>query len=171
MGKNKEITRIISGAESLALEKLDGKLTMSQVVQTFRWIGPYFEEFGLNKADRPTEKTNVTVREMISDGTFFQIFTGINPNLEASVMSINQIIEFCKKYQAWLRQEGLGTFFLTKKKRNPFQWLSDFILKRKLRKYFVIYVYVLANRPDAIVYRLECDDVRNGIYQHRVVSP
>jgi len=89
---------------------------------------------------------------MTSGGTFVQIFTGITPDLDKIVMTQAQIIRFCEKYHTWLRQEGYGTFFLTKVGG----------------EYFVVDVYVSDVGLDVDVHRLEDGSVWNGEYRRRV---
>jgi hypothetical protein len=150
------ILKLISGGEKIMIEALDGKAYISNAKKTFKsFIDGDFKNFGLNQYGPATAETLLDVREMTSDGTFIQIFTGISSNLEKLVMTQNQIIRFCEKHPTWLRQEGRATFFLTEAGG----------------KYFVVLVYVGSNGLFASVYHFENDDVWYAESRHRVVSP
>ena len=109
------IVKLISGAETLELDETDGKATIAKAKDTFPgWIDPDFKEYGCDVKSEPTKKTQVSVHEMIKDGTFAQIFNGMSDDLNKLVMTQPQIIQFVQKHRKWLRTEGYGTFFLFK---------------------------------------------------------
>ncbi|MFA5109694.1 MAG: hypothetical protein WC458_04100 [Patescibacteria group bacterium] len=166
----KKITKIIPDNLKLPVRELDGRLIISKATDVFGWVDSNFRKLGLDKPSRPTKKVNALVSEIIGDGTFIRIFTDINPNLEKSVMTLSQIIEFCKNYPSWLKQRG-ETLFLTEKKRSIFQKIWNFILRRKLRKYFVVHVHVFSDGLDAYVHLLEDGYVWRGECRYCVVSP
>jgi len=116
-----------------------------------------FKNWNLNNAGagQATGETLMDVHEMVADGTFTQIFTAITPDLEKIVMSQHQVIRFCEKYLAWLRQEGYGTFFLIKENG----------------EYFVVNVDVHSVGLYACVGRLGIGDVWRGGSRLRVVAP
>jgi len=150
------ILRLISGGEKIMIEALDGKAYISDAKKTFKsFIDGNFKNWGLNQFGSATAETLLDVSEMVGDGTFVQIFTGISSNLEKLVMTQAQIIRFCEKHPTWLRQEGYATFFLTKVNG----------------EYFVVRVYVASDGLNVRVYRLGHGNVWNGVYRHRVVSP
>lgn len=165
--KNTRITRIISAGQDLPIGDLDGKIIISRAQDIFKsGIDSDFKKFGLDKPSRPTKKINVVVSEMIANGTAFHIFKSLNLDLDKSVLTMSQIIEFCKNYPNWLLSERFGTFFLTKK-MNIFQGIFSFILrlffkKINLGKYFVAYVFVFGDGLRVDVYRLEHDLVWNA---------
>lgn len=150
------ILRLISGGEKIMIEALDGKAYISDAKKTFKsFIDSDFKNWGLNQSSPATAETLLDISEMVGDGTFVQIFTGITPDLEKLVMTQAQIIRFCEKHPTWLRQEGYATFFLTKVGG----------------EYFVVYVGVDSDGLTANVPRLEHDHVWDGDDRPRIVSP
>ncbi len=147
---------LISAGEKVMIEALDGKAYIADAKQTFRsYIDGNFKSWGLNKAGSTTLETLVDIHEVVEDGNLVKIFTSLNPDLEKLVMTQAQIIRFCEKHPTWLRQEGYGTFFLTK--------VSD--------EYVVVPVYVNSDGLYVDVYRLGGARVLRGRCRHRVVSP
>jgi len=154
--KNPSIIQLISGGEKLMIEALNGKAYISDAKKTFKsFIDSNFKNWGLNHSGQATAETLLDVSEMIGDGTFVQIFTGITPDLDKIVMTQAQIIRFCEKHPTWLRQEGYATFFLTKVNG----------------EYFVVDVRVYSDGLNVYVSRLESGHVWHGEYRHRVVVP
>lgn len=153
---NPSILQVISGAEKLMIEALDGKAYISDAKKVFKsYIDGDFKNWGLNQPGPATAETLVDVSEMVKDATFAQIFTGITPDLDKIVMTQAQIIRFCEKHPTWLRQEGYATFFLTKVNG----------------EYFVVYVIVNSVGLKVYVRRLENVFVWRGESGHRVVAP
>ncbi len=150
------ILRLISANEKLMIEALDGKAYISDAKKTFKsYIDGDFKNWGLNQSSPATAETLLDVSEMVGDGTFAQIFTGITPDLEKLVMTQAQIIRFCEKYPIWLRQDGYATFFLTKVNG----------------EYFVVYVSVYSSGLNVNVNRFEDVYVWDGAYRRRIISP
>lgn len=109
------IVKLISGAETLELDETDGKETIAKAKDTFPgWIDGDFKEYGCDVKSEPTKKTQVTVHEMIKDGTFAQIFGGMSDDLDSLCLTQPQITQFVQKHRKWLRTDGYGTFFLFK---------------------------------------------------------
>ena len=115
------IVKLISGAEMLELDETDGKETIAEAKETFSgWIDGDFKNYGTDVKSSPTKKINVSVHEMIKDGTFAQIFGGMSDNLDGLCLTQPQIIQFVKKHRKWLRADGWSTFFLFKVKSEFF---------------------------------------------------
>lgn len=109
------IVKLISGAETLELDETDWKEIIAKAKDTFPgWIDPDFRGYGCDVTSEPTKKTQVTVHEMIKDGTFAQIFGEMSDDLNSLCLTQPQIIQFVQKHHKWLRTEGYGTFFLFK---------------------------------------------------------
>jgi hypothetical protein len=109
------IVKLISGAETLELDETDGKATIAKAKDTFSgWIDGDFKEYGCDVKSEPTKKAQVSVHEMIKDGTSAQIFNGMSDDLNSLCLTQPQIIQFVQKHRKWLRTEGYGTFFLFK---------------------------------------------------------
>jgi len=109
------VVKLISGTETLELDETDGKATIAKAKDTFPgWIDGNFENYGTNVRSPVTKKTQVTVHEMIKDGTFAQIFGGMSDDLNSLCLTQPQIIQFVQKHRKWLRTGGYGTFFLFK---------------------------------------------------------
>jgi len=145
---------LISGGEGLTIESLDGKAYISDAKKTFRYIDAYFENWRLNHSGPATAETIVDVNEIVKDGTFVQIFTEINSDLDKIAMTQAQIIRFCEKYPTWLSQGRYATFFLTKVDS----------------KYFVIRVNRRDDALDVNVRKFEIIGAWNASYGRRIVS-
>lgn len=163
------ITKIMFGNESFPIEASDGKRIISSSENIAR-IGSNFKKFGLDKPSQSTKKINVVIHEVTVNGTFFEIFSGINQNLSKLVLTMAQIILFCEDHHDKLRQRGFGNFFLTEKKLSIFQKICKFLFNKKT-EYFVVYINVHSNGLGAHVDRLEDGYVWSGGCGHRAVSP
>lgn len=151
------IVKLISGAETIELDETDGKATIVKAKDTFPgWIDPNFNGYGCDVKSEPTKKMQVSVHEMIKDGTFAQIWNGMSDDLNSLCLTQSQIIQFVQKHHKWLRTEGYGTFFLFK--------VGD--------KFFVAGVGVDDDGQLRVyVYRFSNDYVWDAEYRHRVVLP
>jgi hypothetical protein len=151
------IVKLISGAETLELDETDGKATIAKAKDTFPgWIDGDFESYGTNVLGPATQKTQVTVHEMIKDGTFAQIFGGMSDDLNSLCLTQPQIIQFVQKHRKWLRTDGYGTFFLFKVDEEVFVASVYFDVVGRLEVY--------ASRfSDVFVWHAECG--------HRFVVP
>jgi len=120
-------TKIISGAEMLALDATDGTETIAQTKGIFTGgIDGDFIRWGLDVPSQPTKGQNVSTLEMIKDGTFKQIYNGLSSNLDSLCLTQPQIIGFAKKHRKWLRTEGNDTFFLFRRDEEFFVARVDF---------------------------------------------
>lgn len=138
--------------KALTLLKTDGSKYISWATKVFKsYIDSDFKKWGLDKKSDKTKEVKVNVFEMIKDSNFKEMFT----DPEKQVMTQHQIIEFCQKHPADLRQNSYATFFLTKVDN----------------EYFVAYVDVRSGGLRVRVRRLGDDGVWRGGYRHRVVSP
>jgi hypothetical protein len=107
--------------------------------------------------------TQISVHELISDGTFTEIYNSLG-DLTRLVLTQSQVVMFCKEHPDKLRDNGLPNFFLLKKelkegvKANP--------------EFFVAHVFV---RDDghlyASVYPFSDGNVWRVWYQCHFVFP
>ena len=173
------ITRIISGGIELSIGYQDGKIIISQSENVFKaWIDPDFKKLGLDIPSQPTKKINAVVRELTGKGTLLQIFKDIDPDLDSSVLTMSQIIEFCGKNKVWVGEEGFVAFFLTKRRNNFLLrfWYQIMKLVSKdefIGKYYVVRVFVCTNEDGLGV---NYSSLKDGFCwrtenHHRVVSP
>lgn len=151
------IVKLISGAETLELDETDGKETIAKAKETFPgWIDPDFKGYGCDVKSEPTKKMQVSVHEMIKDGTFTQIFNGMSDDLNSLCLTQSQIIQFVVLHRKWLRTEGYGTFFLFKVGN----------------EFFVADVYWYDDgRLKVLVNRFSDDGVWRAEYRPRIVIP
>jgi len=150
------ILKLIPGGEKLIIEALGGKAYISNAKEIFKsYIDEDFKNWGLDQPEPATPETLLNISEMISDGTFVQIFTGITNNLDKIIMTQAQIIRFYEKYLSWFSQEDNAAFCLTKVGR----------------EYFVVGALYYSDGLGVDVYRLDYDHVFYSKYRHRVVSP
>ncbi|MCX6719399.1 MAG: hypothetical protein NTZ38_03440, partial [Candidatus Taylorbacteria bacterium] len=149
--------KLIFGAETLELDETDGQATIAKAKDTFPgWIDPDFREYGCDVESESTKKTQVTVHEMIKDGTFARIFNGMSDDLNSLCLTQPQIIQFVEKHKKWLRTDGYATFFLFK--------VGEEI--------FVALVYFGdVGELEVCAYRFSDGRVWHAEYRHRVVVP
>ena len=132
------------------------KDTVARADDVFSYIDSDFTNWNLDVKSPKTESTEMAVLEMDKDGTFKDIFTSINPNLDSMCLTQAQIIRFCEKNKDKLRTDGCGTFFLFKKDN----------------EHFVAYVRVNSVGTLFVdVGRFSHDYVWRAGRRHRVVSP
>lgn len=94
---------------TVEISATDGKETLAEATNVFTGGIYYAKKRGSSKK---TEKTTVTVHEIVKDGTYAQIFGG--GNLKRLCLEESQIVAFCRDHRNLLRTEGYGTFFLFK---------------------------------------------------------
>ena len=149
------IVKLISSAETLELDETDGKETIAEAKETFPG-GIYALINDTNVKSSATEKTQVSVHEMIKDGTFAEIFNGMSNDLNSLCLAQSQIIQFVKKHRKWLRVDGYATFFL-------FKIGEDF---------FVASLFFDSHGHLGVyMFRFSDDDVWYTESQHRLVVP
>lgn len=142
--------------ETVSLRCCNGLRKIANAEDTFKsYIDSDFKNWGLDKRGLSTLATNVSVHEMIKDATFAQMFGSLGSDLDKLCLSQHQIVEFCEKHAAHLRQESYATFFLFEK--------GD--------QFCVAAVRVYADGLRVYVYRLEDDAVWSGEYRLHVVVP
>lgn len=159
MGKQPEkvlYLKLLSGAETLMLDALDGKETLATAKEVFpSGIDGDFKNWGTNKPGITTKEIAVDVHELVKDGTFAQMFGSLGTDLDKLCLTQSQIKNFCKKHPEWLRQNGYATFFLFK--------VED--------QFFVAGVGVRSDGLHVRVCRFEGDDVWSAESSHRLVVP
>ncbi len=151
-----KILELISEGREIMIEALNGKAYISHTKKTF--VLPVDEDFknlGLNKRGPATPETLLEVREIVADGSFFEVFSSLDPNLDRSVMTQAQIIRFCKKHPDWLRNRGLSTLFLTKHEE----------------EYYVVNVCRCEDYLFVYVHSLIMNNICRSKYRYRVISP
>lgn len=159
MGKQPEkalYLKLLSGAETLMLDALDGKETLATAKETFpSGIDGNFKNWGTNKPGIATKETAVDVYELVKDGNFAQMFGSLGTDLDKLCLTQAQIKNFCKKHPQLLRQNGYATFFLFK--------VED--------QFFVARVYVNSDGLYVNVNRFVRDNVWGAGSSHRMVVP
>lgn len=105
--------RLISGSETLELDRTDGRATIAGAIDTFL-SGIHGITAVTKITSIPKSKTRVSVYEVITDGTSAEIFGGMSEDLNSLCLTQSQNILFVKKHRKWLRTEGYGTLFLLK---------------------------------------------------------
>jgi hypothetical protein len=110
-----ERLRLISGEEALVVDPADGRQTLGQATDVFRYIDDNFERWNCNIMGPPTKETAVRVYEMIRNSTFGELFGGFGTALDSLALTQAQIKQFAKHYRDWLQEGGNGTFFLFNK--------------------------------------------------------
>lgn len=111
-----EVLKILYENDKIILPILRGDRTIYDSKDVFKsWIDPDFKRLNLNKEGKATPETEVAVYEMVKNATFKELFTSLSDNLDVLCLTQDQIVDFCVKYPERLRQDGHGTFFLTKR--------------------------------------------------------
>ncbi len=159
MGKQPEMVlylKLLSGAETLMLDALDGKETLATAKEIFpSGIDGDFKNWGTNKAGIATKEQAVDVHELVQNATFAQMFGSLGTDLDKLCLTQSQIKNFCKKHPNWLRKDGYATFFLFK--------VED--------QFFVACVSVDSGGLDVDLGRFGYDGVWLAEGSHRMVVP
>jgi len=107
------ILRPLSISGTITLAPCDGTQTLAQAKRTFpSGVDSDFTNWGLDKAGKATEETQVQVYEMAKDATFAQMFGSLGADLDKLCLTQHQIKAFCENHTNWLRADGYGTFFM-----------------------------------------------------------
>jgi hypothetical protein len=77
----------ISGQEPLVLDPTDGKETLGQSSDVFRYIDHNFERWHCTIVEPPTKATAVQVYEMIRNSTFQELFGGFGATLDSLTLT------------------------------------------------------------------------------------
>ncbi len=152
--------RLISGAEKLVVPATTGKRTIAKSEQLFTgYLDSDFKRWGLDSKSSPTPEMPVEVHEMVKNGTFAQIYGGMNVDLNKLVLTQDQIVSFVETHRKWLRADGYGTFFLFKEKVEDEE------------QFFVADVHVNGRGLDVYVDRFSYGHVWHAGYRLRFVIP
>jgi hypothetical protein len=159
MGKQPQkeaILKLISGAEELKLDAVDGTRTIANSKGVFSYIDPDFKGYGVNEKSVDTKETQIEVYELTKDANFAKIYGSTGREMDTMCVTQHQILNFIAKHRNWLRTEGYGTFFLFKMNGEFFVADVDFDVDGSLRVF---------------VFRFGYDYVWIGSYRRRFVLP
>jgi len=163
----KQIIRLISGGHALKLKASDGSHLICEAKDVFKsFIDPDFVDWGMIKPGVSTPEILVEVHEMVSNGTFMDIFSALPGTWGQKWLPQDKVVNFCYTFPNWLRQEGFATFFLVKKDEN-----RPIDEKKTGDNLVVVNVNVSDDGLFVHVNRLENANVWYGGPCHRVVSP
>ena len=116
--KSSRVLKIVSGAERMVIEALDGQLCIPIAKKIFGgFISDKFGIFGLNNFRPATKETSVEISQVIKKSTTAEVFNSITPELDKLVLTQHQVIRFCEKYPDWYNNENSHILFLTKNSR------------------------------------------------------
>jgi hypothetical protein len=161
--RESNILNLLFGSEKLYLSESDGRAIIAKAEDVFKsWIDFDFQNWGLNKESKVTPETEVRIYEMVKSATFKDMFTSLSDDLDSLCLTQSQIIDFCEKHRNHLRQDGCGTFFLTKK---------DFEKPATEDNLFVVGVVVRSGGLNVLLFHVDRADVWNVDCRLRVVVP
>lgn len=159
MGKQPESAlfwKLISGAETLTLDALDGKETLANAKEVFpSGIDSDFKKWGTNKAGIATKEQAVDVCELVRDGTLKKMIRSLGTDLDKLCLTQAQIKNFCRKHPDWLHEGMHETLFLFK--------VED--------QYFVAEVYESTDGLCLRVLPLSCGNFWHASNSTRLVVP
>jgi hypothetical protein len=165
MKKQENILRLISSGHDLKLKASDGSRLICEATDVFKHISSNCIKLGINKPGIATPEILPDVHEMVSDGTFMDIFLELLGNWNEKWLSQDKVVDFCETFPHWLNQKGLTVFLLKRDENKP-------IDEMKPGDNLVV-VRVLVDNDDLYVsaFHLEDANVWHGVHRHRVVSP
>ena len=157
------ILRCISDGANLFFSACDGSETLADAGDVFKsGIDSDFKNWGLSKPIKPTIKTPAEVYELTKNADFKTMFTFLSTDWEKLCVTGHQVKIFCKENADWLRADGFGTFFLTKKNwKNPAIIGNLFVAGVRMDSYGLI----------VHVFRLEYDTLWFADDRPRLVVP
>jgi hypothetical protein len=106
--------KLIFGNAPLILDPTDGRKTLADATEVFRYIDSNFEHWNCDLPGARTEETPVQVYEMARDSNFQEIFGSFGAAFDRLALTQAQIRQFAQRYSDWLKKGGNGTFFLFK---------------------------------------------------------
>lgn len=152
--------RLISGAVTVLIPATDGTRAVYRSKELFKgYFDRNFERGGLNVLSQPAPETAVEVWEMVQEGTFAEIYDGLDTPLEMLCLTQAQIVAFVESNPKWLHTDGYETFFLFKEKVKGEQ------------KFFVANVFVVSGGLRVDVYPVSLGDVWYAECHLRFVLP
>ena len=155
--------KYISDCANLAISACDGSETLADASDVFKsGIDSDFKNWGLSKPSKPTGITPVNVHEVAKDADFKEMATCLTADWEKLCLTEHQIKVFCKELSIWLRTDGYGTFFITKK---------DWEKPATFGNLFVASVNAYSDGLYVSAGRFEDDSVWDADRQHRLVVP
>ncbi|HOZ53678.1 MAG TPA: hypothetical protein PK142_03305 [bacterium] len=162
--KNSNIIRLVSGVKKLVLPESDGRAIIVEAKNVFDHLIAHisFEKKGLIKEGKNVPETEVEVYEMTRNAIFKEIFFSFSGQFDSLCLTQNQIIDFCVKHSEHLKNEGLATFFLTKK---------DFERPSTEDNLFVVSVHVYSFGLNVYVYSFDEKNIWIGSHRQRFVFP
>jgi hypothetical protein len=161
--KKSSLLNVLYENEKIVLSALNGNRTIYNSREVFlSYIDPDFENWGLNRKSKATPETEVKIYEMVKDAIFKDMFISLSDDPDSLCLTQSQIIDFCEKHRNHLRQDGCGTFFLTKK---------DFEKPATEDNLFVVGVVVRSGGLNVLVFHVDRADVWNVDCRLRVVVP
>ncbi|MFH1454769.1 MAG: hypothetical protein ABIF22_00350 [bacterium] len=110
--------KCISAGEKIVLDPIESKELIITARDKFDFVF-VSASYGFNVPDKPTEKTEVEVLEIIKNGTLRDIFKSFGKNINRLCLTQSQIKQFSEKYVEWFL-DNKGTFFLLKGKNQIF---------------------------------------------------
>jgi hypothetical protein len=150
-----ERLKLVSGEDALVLDPADGRETLGQATDVFRYIDHNFERWNCNIVGPPTKQTAVQVYEMIRNSTFQELFGGFGAALDSLALTQEQIKQFAKHHPDWLQEGGNGTFFLFKVGNEFFvaaaYFFSDGQIGMRLRRFTLERVFRAQKRHRLVV--------------------
>lgn len=103
--------RLLSGNAPVMLDPTDGRETLDQAIDLFRFIDRGFKRHR-GVIGPPTQKTPVRIYEMVKDSTLLELFGDFGIALDSLALTQGQIKQFARNQRNWLKKGGNGTFFL-----------------------------------------------------------
>jgi hypothetical protein len=98
---------VISKGEDLVLDQTDGQDALAGAADVFRYIDSNFKKWGCDVPGPPTKETPVRVYEMVTDGSFKEMFGGFDLALDSLSLTQAQIKQFVVRYPQWLKKGGI----------------------------------------------------------------
>lgn len=150
--------KLISSGKELIIGPCNGTEILADAKGVFAGgIDRDFRNWGADEPGQATDATPVDVYEMTQDGTFAQMCSSLDADVENLFFTSQaQIKKFCLEHRDWLRRDGYGTFFAFKSNGKRFVARVCFDVDGTL---FVG------------VHRFEYDHVWNAGHRHRFVVP
>lgn len=112
--KNLVIVGRLFKSKKLVLPATDGAELLGKLNDVFDYIDSNFQKYGCKVQSQPTKETEVQVYEMVKDGSFAEIFSWFEADLNHLCLMPAQIKIFVQNHREVLYADGRATLFLFK---------------------------------------------------------
>ena len=155
--------RLVTGLQAVFLAASSGQGTIEGATDVFLGdVDPKFKAQRVFRPPVPTNRSRLSVLELVTDGTLRQIFSNLDPGLTKICLTEDQIIRVCRARSDCLRLHQKMTFFPFLDGDGKFTVAAVTVMENGL---LAVQKYDASRGPDSD------DDLMYATAKHRVIVP